>query len=139
MRFVIILLLIVINAIVITVNIIDITVIITIYLKKPISLQLCIGRAKCAQKWLLSHHHHLCYVIITTFSEKTSSPCDCVEYAQEWILSEQLASSYSPRYMRKLSKEMVTMMMVVMIMMVMVMMAYKFLLSAIYEENFLRK
>ena len=104
LRFVIILLLIVINAIVITVNIIDITVIITIYLKKPISLQLCIGRAKCAQKWLLSHHHHLCYVIITTFSEKTSSPCDCVEYAQEWILSEQLASSYSPQYMRKTFK-----------------------------------
>ena len=45
----------------------------------------------------LLHHHH-------DFSEKSSSPCDCVEYAQEWILSEQLASSYSPRYMRKTFK-----------------------------------
>ena len=41
--------------------------------------------------------------------------------------------------MRKLSKEMVMMMMLMMIMMVMVMMAYKFLLSAIYEENFQRE
>ena len=45
---------------------------------------------------LLRHHHD--------FSEKSSSLCDCVEYAQEWILSEQLASSYSPQYMRKTFK-----------------------------------
>ena len=105
LRFVIILLLIVINAIGITVNINGINVTITIYLKKPIFLHTIVYRTdrictrvdiESSSSSLLCHHHN--------FSEKSSSLCDCVEYAQEWILSEQLASSYSPQYMRKTFK-----------------------------------
>ena len=103
---VIIILLIVINAIgIIIVNIVGVTVTITIYLKKPIFLHTIVYRTdrictrvdiQSSSSSLLRHHHD--------FSEKSSSLCDCVEYAQEWILSEQLASSYSPQYMRKTFK-----------------------------------